>query len=83
MFVAAHRFTFNLNWAHLFKGDPTCRFCIQEAEKVQHIICNCEAMARWRIHVFGDSIVEPEVISTASVGLLCLFISGTGLLKLC
>jgi ribonuclease HI len=38
----------------LFKGDPVCRFCIQEAETVQHIICSCDVMARWRVHVFGD-----------------------------
>jgi hypothetical protein len=31
---------------HLFKGDPTCRFCRKETETVQHIICCCEALAR-------------------------------------
>jgi hypothetical protein len=67
----------------LFQGNPICRFCIQEAETVQHIICSCEAMARWHVHVFGDSAVEPKDISTASVRVLCLFVSGTELLNLC
>jgi hypothetical protein len=55
-------------------------FYRQETETVQHIICRCEAMARRH---FGDSGVEPNDISTASVRDLCLFIRGTGLLNLC
>jgi hypothetical protein len=50
----------------LFKGDPACRFCRQEAKTVQHIICRCEGMARWSFKVFGDSVAEPKNISTAS-----------------
>jgi hypothetical protein len=60
----------------LFEGDPLCRFCEQEAETVQHIICRCEAMARRRFSVFGDSVVEPKVIRLATVMDLCLFIRG-------
>jgi hypothetical protein len=67
----------------LFDGDPTCRFCRIETETVQHIICCCEALARQRYNVFGRLIAEPKDISTASVRDLCLFIRGTGLLKLC
>jgi hypothetical protein len=44
----------------LFESDPFCRFCRQEAETVQHIICHCEAMVRRRFNVFGDSVVEPK-----------------------
>jgi hypothetical protein len=67
----------------LFKADPACRFCRQEAETVQHItnICRCEAIARRRFNVFGDLVVEPKDISTASVRVLFLFIRGTGLLN--
>jgi hypothetical protein len=67
----------------LFKGDHACRFCKQEAETVQHILCHCEVMARRRFSVLGDSVVEPKDISTASVRDLCLFIRGTGLLNVC
>jgi len=66
----------------LFDGDPICRFCGTETETVQHIICCCEALARQRYNVFGRLIVEPKDISTASVRDLCLFIRGTGLVKL-
>jgi hypothetical protein len=55
----------------------------QETERAQHIICRCEAMARRRYYVFGDSVVEPKDISTASARDLCLFIRGTRLLNLC
>jgi hypothetical protein len=66
----------------LFEGDPVCRFCGQEAETVQHIICRCEAMARRRFNVFRDSVVEPKVIQVATVRDLCLFIRGIMLLNL-
>ena len=66
----------------LFGGDPTCRFCRKKTETVQHIICRCEALARQRYNVFGNSPVEPKDISTASVRDLCLFIRDTGLLNL-
>jgi hypothetical protein len=66
----------------LFEEDPTCRFCRKEAERVQHIICCCEALACQCYNVFGSLVVEPTDISTASVRDLCLFIRGTGLLNL-
>ena len=66
----------------LFDGDPTCRFCRLEIERVQRIICCCEALARQCYNIFGKLIVEPEDI-IASVRDLCLFIRGTGLLNLC
>jgi hypothetical protein len=66
----------------LFEGDRTCRFCRQEVETVQHIICCCEALARKRHNVFGNLVVEPTDIRTATVKDLCLFIRGTGLWNL-
>jgi hypothetical protein len=65
----------------LFDGDPTRRFCMKETETVQYIICCCEALARQRYNIFGNRLVEPKDISTASVRGLCLFIRGTGLLN--
>jgi hypothetical protein len=67
----------------LFDGDPTCRFCRKETETVRHIICCCEALDPQRYSVFGNWLVEPKDINTASVNDLCLFIRGTGLLNLC
>jgi hypothetical protein len=67
----------------LFEGDRTCRICRKEAETVQHITCGCEGLAHQRYNVFGNSLVEPKDISTASVKNHCLFIRGTRLLKLC
>jgi hypothetical protein len=63
----------------LIDGDPTCTFCGKETEKVQHIICCCEALAHQHYNVFGSLEVEPTDIRTASVRDLCLLIRGTGL----
>jgi len=75
--VRGHLYTMGL-----FDGDPTCRFCWQETETVQHIICCCEALACQRYNISGNPLVEPKDISTASVRDLCPFITGTGLLNL-
>jgi hypothetical protein len=39
-------------------------------------------LARQRYNVFGNLIVEPRDISTASIKDLCLYIKGAGLLNL-
>jgi hypothetical protein len=67
----------------LYEGDPTRRLCRKGTETVQHVICCCEALARQRYYVFGNSFVEPKDISTASVRNLCFFRRGTGLLNVC
>ena len=67
----------------LYDGDPSCRFCGLETETVQHLVCFCEALSRQRYNVFGELTVEPNVIRTATVRDLCLFISHEGLSKLC
>jgi hypothetical protein len=60
--VSRHLYTMGL-----FDGDPTCTFCRKEAETALHIICCCEVLAHQRYNVFGNRLVEPEDISTASV----------------
>jgi hypothetical protein len=57
----------HLNIMGLFNGDPTCRFCRMETERVQHIIYCCEVLARQRYNVFGKLTAEPKDISIASV----------------
>jgi hypothetical protein len=76
--VKGHLYTMGL-----LDGDPTCRFCRKKTETVQHIICCCEALAHQRYNIFGNSLVEPKNVSTASVNDLCRFIRGTRLLNLC
>jgi ribonuclease HI len=46
--VKGHLYTMGL-----FDGDPTCRFCREEIETVQHIMCCCEALAHQRYSVLG------------------------------
>jgi hypothetical protein len=74
--VRGHLYTMGL-----FDEDPTCRFCRKETETVQHSTCCWDALARQR-YVFGNLIVAPKDISTASIKDLCLYIKGTGLLNL-
>jgi hypothetical protein len=66
----------------LFERDPSCRFCGMETETVQHLVCRREALSRQRYNVFGELILEPKDLSTATVRDLCLFIRNTGLSKL-
>ena len=54
-----------------------------ETETVQHLVCCCEALSRQRYNVSGELTTEPNVICTATVTNLRLFISHTGLSKLC
>jgi hypothetical protein len=75
--VRGHLYTMDL-----FDGDQTCRFYRKETEAVQHIVCCYEALDHQRYNVFGNSLVEPKGISTASVKDLCLFIRGSGFLNL-
>ena len=68
----------------LYDGDPSCTFCGLQTETVQHLVCCCEALSRQRYNVLGELIIEPNVIlCTATVKDRCLFISHTGLSKLC
>jgi hypothetical protein len=72
----------HLHTLGLFEEDSNCRFCKEEAETVQHIVCCCEALARQRFNVIGYLAVELTDIRTASGRDLCLFIRGTGLWNL-
>jgi hypothetical protein len=51
----------HLNIMGLFDRDPACRFCRMETERVQDIICCCEALACQRYNVFGRLIAEPKI----------------------
>jgi ferredoxin-thioredoxin reductase catalytic subunit len=57
----------HLRTVGLFEGDPTCRLCRKEDETVQHIVCRCEMLARQYFNVFGNLVVKPKDISTASI----------------
>ena len=63
----------------LFDGDPSCRFCGMETETVLHLVCCCEALSHQRYNAFGELIIQPKDIYTATVRDLCLFIRDTGL----
>jgi hypothetical protein len=62
----------HLNIMDLFDGDPTCRFCRMEIERVYHILCCWEALARQRYKFFRALFADPKDISTASLKDPCL-----------
>jgi hypothetical protein len=67
----------------LYDGDPSCRLCGMGTETVQHLVCYCKALVRKRFNAFGELTIEPNVISTATVRDLCLFIRNTWIAELC
>ena len=40
--------------------DSTCRFCDTEDETAEHLLCDCECLARIRMKLFGIGYPEPE-----------------------
>ena len=73
----------HLHTTGLYDKDPSCRFCGLENETVQHLVCCCKALSRQRYDVFGELTIEPNVIRTATVKDLRLFISHIELYKSC
>jgi hypothetical protein len=71
----------HLHTTGLFDGDPSCRLYGLETETVQHLVCCCQALSGQRYSVLGELIIEPNVILTATVKDLCLFIGNTGCLN--
>ena len=57
---------------------PLCRRCGAEEETSAHILCECEALASLR-HVYLGSFLEPEDITSISLGAIWNFSEVTGL----
>lgn len=64
-----------------FNGDLNCRLCGKGPETVEHIILECEALARRRYQIYGQTQTDPESISTRPFVNLCYLIRGTGVLN--
>ena len=58
----------------------TCRKCCTEEETSVHIVCECEAWASRRHTHLGSFFWDPEDIRKLSIGAICNFAKGTGLL---
>ena len=62
--------------------NPECRLCKQEPETAYHILCECTALARLRMEIFGVGFPEPNFYSTCSLRETLQFAEKTELLTL-
>ena len=55
--------------------DGTCRFCHIEEEKAQHILCDCQALARTRLRMLGLGFPNNEDYKNIDINRLYEFLS--------
>jgi hypothetical protein len=70
---------------HLFKlglGDcPTCERCHEKDETATRVLCECEALAHWRLRHLDQYFMEPSDYFDAPTYKILRFIRGAGLLR--
>jgi len=57
------------------RGD--CRFCGDEKETPQHLLCKCDVVSNIKTNLFGSSIINDEEISSLKPAQLLVGISET------
>jgi len=57
---------------------PLCRRCEAEDETSAHILCECEALASLRLVYLGSFFLDPEDITSLSLGAIRNFSKRTG-----
>jgi hypothetical protein len=58
---------------------PLCRKCGVKEETSAHILCECEALAALRCRYLGSFFLEPEDITSLSLGAIWSFSKAAGL----
>ena len=53
--------------------DPTCRACGDSDESMEHLLCECDALARRRMSVLGRAYPEPEDFRLFSISSIIAF----------
>lgn len=56
--------------------DDSCRFCGLESETAEHLLCDCEVIARKRLHVLGSGFLEPSFFNGIRVSKALRYIKG-------
>lgn len=51
-----------------------CRFCLEEDETSEHLLCECEATARQRLYHFGRAFMDPSDVAKLSARTILGFI---------
>jgi hypothetical protein len=60
---------------------PTCERCQEKDETATHVLCECEALARWRLRHLGQYFMEPSDYFNTPTYKLLRFIRSAGLLR--
>jgi hypothetical protein len=70
---------------HLFKlglsDSPTCERYQEKDETATHALCECEALAHWRLRHLGQYFMEPSDYFDAPTYKILRFIRSVGLLR--
>jgi hypothetical protein len=70
---------------HLFKlglsDSPTCERCQEKDETAMHVLCECEALAHWRLRYLGQYFMAPSDYFDAPTYKILRFIRSVGLLR--
>jgi hypothetical protein len=61
--------------------DPTCEKCLEEDESATHVLCDCEAIAHFRLRHLGQFFMEPSDYYDAPVSKVLHIIRSMGLIK--
>lgn len=57
--------------------DPTCQFCLEEDDTIEHYLCNCPAFARIRLRRLGSDVSSMNNVHTLPLPDLLGFINET------
>jgi hypothetical protein len=44
--------------------EDTCRLCMEDSETVQHVMCECPAVALIRLERFGKGFMSPQTVKS-------------------
>ena len=61
-------------------NEPTCRLCLEEDETSEHILYQCEAIARLRMRFLGGSFFCPQEFQQVQIGDILRFIKNLDIL---
>ena len=61
--------------------DNRCRYCQEQVETAEHIICGCEALIRKRLQYFERAFINPSDAANIPLKAVLEFINSLGILR--
>ena len=59
--------------------DSECRFCLEDYETAEHLLCNCPALSLARHQKFGNYFILPNMVVKIDVRSILRFAKVTGI----